>query len=506
MNKFKLFVLISIFTFLLSYWVPIRNASAQDGVYIDSNQDLGNLDSSGVALGDVDGDGDLDAFIANGAWLAGGQANKVWINDGNGSFSDSGQSLGSSGSFSVDLGDVDGDNDLDALIANHPGSTRVWLNDGSGNFADSGQTLSSTTFSAALGDLDKDGDLDAFVIPGSGPAKVWFNDGSGSFTDSGQSLGAGVIYSWDVSLGDLDSDGDLDAFIATGNAAGGLANKVWLNDGSGSFTDSGQALGNSDSRGISLGDIDSDGDLDAFVANRAQADKVWINDGNGNFSDSGQNLGVFINYYSNDVTLRDLDNDGDLDAFTANGSFANKVWLNDGNGNFTDSGQLIGSSNSLSLAVWDVDNDGDFDVFIANSDAPNKVYLNSATLPATYDATGSWRYSTSNNWVDPGVCFPQANETNNSNFTQNGNNVTIVVDGNTYNGYVREANYTVTSTYPDMGGTVTVLISITLSSNTTGSGSMNWYWANGMDHCYGGSDLAVNFLADSGGGGGGGGG
>jgi hypothetical protein len=57
-----------------------------------------------VALGDVDGDGDLDVFVANN-----GQANRVWVNDGSGGFSDSGQSLGSSFSYGVALGDVDGD-------------------------------------------------------------------------------------------------------------------------------------------------------------------------------------------------------------------------------------------------------------------------------------------------------------------------------------------------------------------------------------------------------------
>ncbi|MBT8352332.1 MAG: VCBS repeat-containing protein, partial [Deltaproteobacteria bacterium] len=78
-----------------------------------------------------------------------------------------------------------------------------------------------------------------------------------------------------------------------------------------------------------------------------------------------------------------------------------KVWLNDGNGTFTDSGQLIGLSQSLSLSLRDLDNDGDLDVFIANYGA-NKLYLNTTALPATYDATGSWTNATNNNWVDPG--------------------------------------------------------------------------------------------------------
>ncbi len=77
---------------------------------------------------------------------------------------------------------------------------------------------------------------------------------------------------------------------------------MWLNQGgeggtAGSFTDSGQTLGNHASRGVSLGDVDGDGDLDAFVANYNQPNRVWLNQGGaqggtaGSFTDSGQTLG-----------------------------------------------------------------------------------------------------------------------------------------------------------------------------------------------------------------------
>ena len=74
-------------------------------------------------------------------------------------------------------------------------------------------------------------------------------------------------------MGDLDGDGDLDAFVVNN----GQPNTIWLNDSYGSFTKT-QALGNSKSFGVSLGDLDGDGDLDAFVANfDGQPNKVWIN-------------------------------------------------------------------------------------------------------------------------------------------------------------------------------------------------------------------------------------
>ena len=85
-----------------------------------------------------------------------------------------------------------------------------------------------------------------------------------------------------MALGDLDGDGDIDAFVSNDTA-----NTVWLNDGSANFTGTGQTLGSYDSRRSSLGDLDGDGDLDAFCVNWG-FNLVWINDGSGGFNDSGQ--------------------------------------------------------------------------------------------------------------------------------------------------------------------------------------------------------------------------
>ncbi|MBC8422446.1 MAG: right-handed parallel beta-helix repeat-containing protein, partial [Chloroflexi bacterium] len=88
----------------------------------------------------------------------------------------------------------------------------------------------------------------------------------------------GSSYSRAVALGDVDGDGDLDAFVANSHDAYGQGNKVWLNDGTGIFSDSGQSLGDSYSRDVALGDVDGDGDLDAFVGNsNSQPNKVWLN-------------------------------------------------------------------------------------------------------------------------------------------------------------------------------------------------------------------------------------
>ncbi|MCC6602974.1 MAG: VCBS repeat-containing protein [Anaerolineae bacterium] len=256
-------------------WLAAENNSFI--TFQNSGQQLGNANSRGVALADLNGDGFVDAFVANSRYAGDppvGNGNTVWFNDGNGNFSDSGQRLGISDSEAVALADLNGDGFVDAAVANGGSNNRiskVWFNDGDGNFSDSGQNLGTDwSLDVAIGDVNGDGHPDIVFGKLSGNVQLWLNNGSGVFS-SGQTFADGQS----VALGDLDGDDDLDLVI--GKLAGVGSNQVWENDGAGSFTNSGLSLGSEVVYDIALGDVDHDGDLDILFAGNGTDEVLWFN-------------------------------------------------------------------------------------------------------------------------------------------------------------------------------------------------------------------------------------
>lgn len=293
----------------------------------------------------------------------------------------SAQDLGLRETFQAALGDLDGDGDLDIAFANPMrNSATIWLNDGHGHFEDTGQQLTQYGHGIGLADFDSDGDLDAMIACHQVhlPTRVYLNDGRGMLIDTGQDFGDARTSAADLNLLDLNDDGWLDAHVLYYSEAG-VPDKVYLNDGAATFRDSGLVL---EEDFIAWGDLDGDGDVDSFGKIWQQGYNVQLNDGAGNFTlhwqmeDPQSTVG--------DVALADFDSDGDLDALIAKGFHetgsqpARLLW-NDGKGQFTDSGYHMNETMGAHFAVGDLDLDGQLDVIVTNSDRPNEVWLNRGT-------------------------------------------------------------------------------------------------------------------------------
>jgi hypothetical protein len=296
------------------------------GAFEASPQRIGSGSTWGGVLANIDGDADLDLVL-----VGDDGATVVWFNDGAGGFTQSAWNIAPALHRSIASGDLDGDGDADLLLGqvnNQP--NLVLYNNGQGRFDLNVVELAVTnTATIALGDVDGDGDLDAWFGRFSGLAdQLWFNDGDGGLTDSGQRFGDFGARA--VRFGDLDSDGDQDAILT-----GFDASAVWLNDGRGLFQKTAQTLESANSFDVALADLDGDRDLDAYFANAyfntQQPDAIWWNLGDATFMRGGQQI---ENGTSLAVALGDLDGDGDLDAFigTGNSEFGqsqhDRVWFN----------------------------------------------------------------------------------------------------------------------------------------------------------------------------------
>ena len=318
-------------------------------------------------------------------------------------------------SSKLELADVDGDGQVDILVANGgdydragtPEPARVWKN--LANWSDPAAThCQDISQQAVLGftglsrtikvaDVDGDGDLDIFTGGSYQTQAHLYLRGADGWTDATDQLPQQLTSIGDAEWGDVDGDGDLDLVIAdwgpiapaANNYVGGRT-RLYLNDGTGHFTDATATRMPATLVGwswdLTLADVDGDYALDILVSCKACAGSyLFHNSGTGTFTEVPGALPPRPNNYA--LEPMDIDGDGDLDLATINDGAGgkNRILVNDGHGMFTDetATRLTGTANpgtdDNAVVFLDVDSDGDADMLVASLSGPERLLLNDGT-------------------------------------------------------------------------------------------------------------------------------
>jgi FG-GAP-like repeat len=354
-----------------------------------------------IAAGDVDGDGDLDLVYGKGDGFSGAgtpRQSTICINNGLGVFTDQTAArfpAMTANTKDIELFDIDGDGDLDVLLANGFGQQpRVWINNGAGVFADGTAArfpvLTLNSFAVVGGDLDNDGDIDliftdsgasTFGAPGGQP-RVFQNNGAGFFTNVTATHFPVVTLqaSVEADLVDVDGDFDLDVTVTSRDAS---PSRLFVNNGAGVFT-AGPVLP-ADGTGTydyTTGDLDGDNDADIFVVGQnGLAEGVFTNNGLGTYALAAGAVVGNVGSDDNVSVFGDIDNDGDFDVAVAALSTQERIFVNNGAGVLTYNAGLITAivDSSLDAVFVDVDNDGDVDLATAVGESgafQNRLYMN----------------------------------------------------------------------------------------------------------------------------------
>lgn len=379
--------------------------------------------TTNVAAGDVDSDGDLDLIMSNGGSTA-AQLNRLLINNGSGVFADETTTrlpATLTWAVDVDFSDVNGDGCLDIVEANYNSQNRLYLNGRSGaNCTGVFTDVTSTslpvdnvfTRESAAGDLDADGDADIYFANVNANNQALANDGTGKFASfTLGTLGRLPIDTDNTTHGelvDVDKDGDLDAVLSNRNQQ----SRIYINNGLGYFTDQTATRAPAavyDTIRIAVGDVDLDGDPDVYLANlgtgSGQQNRLWINNGTGQFTDQTSTRLPPVTDLSNDAAIADLNNDTFPDIVVANvNGQANRVYLNNGSGVFTEAVNALPpntGNSSVAVEIAEVSGDGWPDILVGNGggagNQQNRLYINNQNntftdqtatrLPAFADAT-----------------------------------------------------------------------------------------------------------------------
>jgi enediyne biosynthesis protein E4 len=334
--------------------------------------------ANGALIADVDADGDVDILVG-GQYIADpGYVSppRLWRNDGSGHFTEDSSFISSWDGFdswSAALGDADGDGDLDLAFGRWARTSgareHLFRNNGAGMFAPadlaSGLNAQFSTpfdhsFTPNFADLDGDGRLDLLYTGDFSSSRVFHQQAGGVFSNvttavisDENGMGAAVA--------DFDNDGDLDWFVSAifdpGTPVGNWGtsgNRLYRNDGSGSFTDVTTAAGVRDGGwgwGSCFADFNADGWLDLYMVNgmlgpqatlfNNDPARLFMANGDGSFSEHASDLGVADTGQGRGIVCADFDRDGDVDIFVQNGYGTTRLFRND----------MVGATRTLTVSL-----------------------------------------------------------------------------------------------------------------------------------------------------------
>jgi len=277
---------------------------------------LGGIGARKILFAEITGDDHVDLVVRT-------SITSLWRNNGDGTFANITGASGLSGT-ALCVNDFDNDGAIDLLTLQND-SLRVHTGNGDGTFVapvavgDAPDCWTNVCF-----DYDLDGRIDIYVgTYGAGANQLFHNDGAGGFTE----LAAAAGVAWTgrahgLAVGDYDNDGQPDLYVGSYSSPGCV---LYRNLGDGTFADVTTAagvLGHTDTRTVSFNDYDNDGFLDIFASHHdfySVSNVMWHNNGDGTFSDVGVALGLsgeWIGDYFG-VGWADYNSDGAPDLFAA---------------------------------------------------------------------------------------------------------------------------------------------------------------------------------------------
>ena len=296
----------------------------------------------------------------------------------------------------VALVDVDGDGDLDAVLAVEMSANRLYINDGQGHFTWKQGALGTKahdTEHVLSADLNRDGYPDLIFVAEEDHAHQLFLGGPGGvFTDASDRLPK-MSEGNGLAVGDVNGDGLPDIVIGNsaeerpGKPRASGQNFLWLNDPKqpGTFIDATAThlpAYEDDTQDIALADVDGDGDLDMVVANESPPNRLLLNDGKGHFREAPKALQLLTPLETREVHVFDANGDGRPDILFLNLTSNNKKWdkdpqarllINKGRGKFRDETKTRLPENRFSSwggMVMDFNHDGHPDLIVGAIDVP----------------------------------------------------------------------------------------------------------------------------------------